>query len=65
MALLELPGRSIAGIDLATIRKAYRKAALKWHPDRPHNHENAAEATAKFQAVKDAYDQLTTLKGGA
>ena len=24
-----------------TIRKAYRKAALKWHPDRPHNHDNA------------------------
>ena len=34
---------------------------MQWHPDRPHNYDNVAEATAKFQAVKDAYDSLTRL----
>lgn len=38
------------------LKKAYRVMAMRWHPDRPHNREKAAEATEKFQAAKDAYD---------
>jgi len=38
------------------LRKAYRKMAMKWHPDRPHNRECAEEATEMFKAAKEAYD---------
>ena len=44
--------------DADGLRKAYRKAALKWHPDRPHNHNIKDEATARFQQVKDSYEFL-------
>ena len=46
------------------IRKAYRKMALKWHPDR--NTGNEAKATEKFQAINHAYDVLigSTSAGG-
>lgn len=37
-----------------TIKKSYRKLALKYHPDK--NHEEFA--TQKFQEVKEAYDFL-------
>jgi hypothetical protein len=37
-----------------TIKKSYRKLALKYHPDK--NHEEFA--TEKFQEVKEAYDFL-------
>merc|ERR1711904_254894 len=38
------------------LKKAYRKMAMQWHPDRPHNRERSAEATEMFQAAKEAYD---------
>lgn len=31
---------------------------MRWHPDRPHNSGNAAEATEMFQMAKEAYDFL-------
>jgi len=39
------------------IKKAYRKAALKWHPDR--NHGKEEEATAKFKEMQHAYTVLS------
>src|ERR1700694_2311777 len=39
------------------IKAAYRKAALKWHPDR--NPENKAEAEVKFRESTEAYSVLS------
>ena len=39
------------------IKSAYRKAALKWHPDR--NPENKQEAEHNFRAASEAYSVLS------
>ncbi len=39
------------------IKRAYRKAAMKWHPDRNSGAEDVARAT--FQEIKDAYALLS------
>jgi curved DNA-binding protein CbpA len=39
------------------IKRAYRKAAMKWHPDRNNGAEEIARAT--FQEIKDAYAILS------
>ena len=39
------------------IKSAYRKAALKWHPDR--NPENKPEAETKFRECTEAYSVLS------
>jgi molecular chaperone DnaJ len=39
------------------IKSAYRKCALKWHPDR--NPENKAEAEVKFRESTEAYSVLS------
>jgi len=39
------------------IKSAYRKAALKWHPDR--NPENQAESEVKFRECTEAYSVLS------
>lgn len=38
------------------IRRAYRKLAMKWHPDR----NQSAEANARFQDISRAYEVLST-----
>lgn len=39
------------------IKKAYRKLAMKWHPDR--NSENKKESEAKFKEIGQAYSVLS------
>src|SRR3989442_12991091 len=39
------------------IKAAYRKAALKWHPDR--NPENKSESEVKFRECTEAYSVLS------
>lgn len=39
------------------IKKAYRRLAMKWHPDR--NSENKAEAESKFKEIGEAYSVLS------
>src|SRR6202521_3418031 len=39
------------------IKSAYRKAALKWHPDR--NPQNKQEAEVKFRECTEAYSVLS------
>jgi molecular chaperone DnaJ len=41
--------------DEETLKKAYRKLAMKWHPDRNQGDKNAE---AKFKEVNEAYDVL-------
>jgi molecular chaperone DnaJ len=41
--------------DAATIKSAYRKLAMKYHPDK---NAGCREAEAKFKAVSEAYDVL-------
>ena len=52
---------SILGIprdaDQTTIKKAYRAAAMKWHPDK--NPGNVEEAQKKFQDISDAFQCLS------
>lgn len=47
------------------LKAAYRKAALRSHPDRPQNKGRAQEATAEFQRVKAAFDLLTPMAHGS
>ena len=36
------------------LKKAYRKLAMKWHPDK--NPNNKRDAEAKFKQISEAYD---------
>jgi DnaJ-class molecular chaperone len=43
-------------LTLSDLKKAYKEAALKCHPDK---NLNDKKATEKFIKLKDAFDQLT------
>ena len=46
--------------SVAEIKTAYKKAALKWHPDRHSgsNEEKKKEAESKFKEIGDVYEIL-------
>jgi DnaJ-class molecular chaperone len=44
------------GADAETLKKAYRRLALRWHPDK--NPDNPAEAQSRFQEISEAYAVL-------
>lgn len=43
--------------SLDEIKKAYKKLAMKWHPDK--NPDNQAEATEMFKLIGEAYETLS------
>ncbi|XP_052771808.1 stress-induced-phosphoprotein 1-like isoform X2 [Mya arenaria] len=51
--ILELP----VGVDQDSIRTSYKRLALKWHPDK---HKDSQEALTKFKLVSKSYKRLTT-----
>eukprot|EP00928_Gymnodinium_smaydae_P071310 TRINITY_DN54935_c0_g1_i1.p1 TRINITY_DN54935_c0_g1~~TRINITY_DN54935_c0_g1_i1.p1 ORF type:complete len:630 (-),score=29.26 TRINITY_DN54935_c0_g1_i1:369-2210(-) len=40
------------------VRRAYKQAALQWHPDRPHNRDCKDEAKRRFQEVQESFEFL-------
>jgi len=42
--------------DASVIKKAHRKLALKWHPDK---NQGSEEATKQFRLIQDAYETLS------
>jgi DnaJ-class molecular chaperone len=54
--ILEIP-KNCSDVE---IKKAYRRLAMKWHPDK--NPDNAEEAAIKFQDIGEAYDVLSDME---
>jgi curved DNA-binding protein CbpA len=44
----------------ADIKRAYKKLALKWHPDK--NPNNQKEAEKRFKEINEAYEALSDSK---
>lgn len=44
-------------VSASEIKKAYRRLALQWHPDK--NLDNLVEAKEQFQLVQNAYEVLS------
>jgi len=56
----ELLGLERTGIDDDDIKKAYRKTALRMHPDKAHlNNITVDQATSRFQEIQEAYEVLS------
>ncbi|GKC65773.1 zinc finger, CCHC-type containing protein [Tanacetum coccineum] len=50
--------RKILNAKEDDLKKAYRKLAMKWHPDK--NPNNKKDAEAKFKTISEAYDVSTS-----
>lgn len=46
------------GADEKQIKKAYKKQAMKWHPDKHQDSKSKEKATTKFQEIATAYETL-------
>ena len=46
------------GVSDDDLKKAYRAAAMKWHPDRHHGKSTEKESEDKFKDVVEAYENL-------
>ena len=59
--ILEIPSNATN----EEIKKAYRKMAMKYHPDKVHNlgDEIKKTATEKFRSVNDAYETIKKQRG--
>lgn len=49
------------------VKRAYKRLAMKWHPDKNHHHNQQQhvkkeEAEAKFKQISEAYDVLSDPK---
>eukprot|EP00927_Polykrikos_kofoidii_P072200 TRINITY_DN68344_c0_g1_i1.p1 TRINITY_DN68344_c0_g1~~TRINITY_DN68344_c0_g1_i1.p1 ORF type:complete len:726 (+),score=108.71 TRINITY_DN68344_c0_g1_i1:122-2299(+) len=55
LARLELTG----GCSPEELRSAYKRAALRWHPDRRQNHGKEEVATQRFQEAREAFEFLS------
>ncbi|KAI8871983.1 heat shock protein DnaJ, partial [Ramicandelaber brevisporus] len=44
---------------LEQVKAAYKKQALKWHPDRHQKDADKDVATAKFKEISEAYEILS------
>jgi len=52
--VLELDHASDPPPDAAAVKKAYRRLALRWHPDK-----NGGRTTDEFREISDAYEILS------
>lgn len=48
-------------LDRTSIKAAFHKAAIQWHPDKHVSTADKADAEAKFKRAKEAYEGLTSL----
>jgi len=60
LARLGLSGRPESDLTAEELKRAYKKQALRWHPDRQQNHGCAEEAKQQFQEVRAAFELLQT-----
>ena len=51
------------GASADEVKRAYRREALKWHPDR-HQGDAKARAEARFKRISAAYQALSAPRGG-